>query len=61
MGISDGTFDWVKLGQEKPFGIKLGEKHLKELFEMFPENKQELENYLAYSESALINFPLFVE
>ena len=60
MGIEDGTFDWVVLGDEPPFGIKIGETHIKELFEMFPHQKKELQEYLDFSEGALQSFPFFV-
>jgi all-trans-retinol 13,14-reductase len=60
MGEPDGTFDRIVLGDEPPFAIKNGERHLPDLYAQFPEHHDEIEEYLRVSKSVLEKFPLFV-
>lgn len=60
MGEPDGTFDRIALGNEPPFAIKNGEGHLPDLYALFPEHHDDIEEYLRVSESVLKKFPLFV-
>jgi all-trans-retinol 13,14-reductase len=60
MGEPDGTFDRIVLGDEPPFAIKNGERHLCDLYAQFPEHHGEIEEYLRVSKSVLEKFPLFV-
>ncbi len=60
LGEPDGTFDRLALGNEPPFSIKNGERHLPDLYEQFPEHHHDIDEYLRISESVLTKFPLFV-
>ncbi|MBW2244508.1 MAG: NAD(P)/FAD-dependent oxidoreductase [Deltaproteobacteria bacterium] len=60
MGEPDGTFDRIALGDDPPFAIKHDEGHLPDLFERFPDRREEIEEYLRVSEWVLKRFPLFV-
>ncbi len=60
MGEPDGTFDRVALGNAPPFAIKNGEKHLSDLYALFPEHHHEIKEFLRVSDRALKKFPLFV-
>jgi all-trans-retinol 13,14-reductase len=60
MGEPDGTFDRIALGDAPPFAIKHDEAHLPELIALFPDRREEIEEYLRVSNSVLKRFPLFV-
>jgi len=59
LGEEDDTFDKIVLGDSEPFHIKLQEKHLPQLYKMFPENKDDIKEYLQVSEDAMKSLPLF--
>src|SRR3546814_20196716 len=42
MGEPDGTFDRIVIGERDPFKVKLGEKHLPDLYAQFPPETQAL-------------------
>lgn len=60
LGEPDGTFDWIALGDEPPFGIKHGEAHLPDLYARFPEQRAEIDEFLRVSGNVTKRFPLFV-
>jgi phytoene dehydrogenase-like protein len=60
MGEPDGTFDRIALGDDPPFSIKHGERHLPDLYERFPDHRADIDAYLDVSEKVLKRFPLFV-
>jgi phytoene dehydrogenase-like protein len=60
MGEPDGTFDRIALGDEPPFAIKNGERHIPDLYARFPQQRDDIDEYLRVSESVLKQFPLFV-
>lgn len=60
MGEPDGTFDRIALGDAPPFAIKNGEEHLPDLYALFPDHHEAIDEYLRLSEGVLKKFPLFV-
>ncbi len=60
LGEPDGTFDWIALGDEPPFGIKHDEAHLPDLYARFPERREEIDEFLRVSGNVTKRFPLFV-
>ena len=53
MGDTDGIFDRVHLGDFPVLDIKYKEAHLKELYAMFPEEKEAIDTFLMQSENSL--------
>jgi all-trans-retinol 13,14-reductase len=60
MGEADGTFDRIVLGDAPPFAIKHDEAHISDLIALFPDRRDEIEEYLRVSDRVLKRFPLFV-
>jgi phytoene dehydrogenase-like protein len=60
IGEPDGTFDRIALGDAPPFAIKHHEAHLPELIALFPDRREEIEEYLRVSDGVLKRFPLFL-
>ena len=62
MGESDGTFDKIVLGNDKPFSIKHHEAHMAELRRLFPDaaDQAALDTYMQVSTALLKSTPMFV-
>eukprot|EP01059_Diplonema_ambulator_P014093 TRINITY_DN2491_c0_g1_i1.p1 TRINITY_DN2491_c0_g1~~TRINITY_DN2491_c0_g1_i1.p1 ORF type:complete len:616 (+),score=247.16 TRINITY_DN2491_c0_g1_i1:49-1848(+) len=46
MGDDDGVFDYVHVGEEKRFGLRHREAHLQEIYDMFPEEKKAIDDFV---------------
>mmetsp|Transcript_13775 Transcript_13775/g.19132 ORF Transcript_13775/g.19132 Transcript_13775/m.19132 type:complete len:603 (-) Transcript_13775:561-2369(-) len=60
MGREDDSFDQIYLGSnQNPFLIKHNEKHLSDLYRMFPEEKAAIDEYIRVSDIVLVSVRLF--
>mmetsp|Transcript_11996 Transcript_11996/g.33803 ORF Transcript_11996/g.33803 Transcript_11996/m.33803 type:complete len:615 (+) Transcript_11996:109-1953(+) len=59
LGEEDGTFDKIVIGEQPEFRVKHKERHIRDLYAMFPENKADLDEYMRISFSAMNGMPLY--
>lgn len=64
MGREDGVFDKIVIGDnfKDPFtvGLKHKEAHLPELYEQFPEHKDDIDRFISASNTLLLGTPIMI-
>lgn len=60
MGDATGTFDKVALGDQVLFNMKHNEKHLDRLYELFPDNRDDIDNFMRISDKLLLATPIYL-